>query len=458
MTYIPHTEEDRKEMLAAIGVERLEDLYAEIPEDVRFTGDLPLPPALSQQEVEREIGRIANQNLPGILLDSFLGGGVYDHYIPPQVTATLGRPEFYSAYTPYQAEVSQGTLQSMFEFQTLICRLTGMDLANASMYDGASALVEGVWMAATQSKKRTKVLVPRTLHPRYRGVLRTHLGEEPLTIVEIPVDTEGRVDQEALRSALDDETAVVIAQNPNYFGVLEELTQLSDLAQKAGAVFLQVFEPLSLGIVQTPGDVDADIAVGEGQSLGVPMNYGGPMIGLFTCKDKFLRKMPGRLAGISEDAEGKRAFTLTLQTREQHIRRGKATSNICTNQQLLAMAALVHLASLGEQGFRRAGLLTQERSLRLRNGLAKAGVTLTHASPHFREFVATLPVGLVAELRANGIVPGIALEEDYPELPNAYLITTTEKTARDSIDRFSAIAARWAGRNAGEINAESTSV
>ncbi|NNE09989.1 MAG: aminomethyl-transferring glycine dehydrogenase subunit GcvPA [Gemmatimonadetes bacterium] len=458
MTYIPHTEEDRRKMLAAIGVERLEDLYAEIPESVRFTGDLPLPPALSQLEVEREIGRIANENLQGILLDSFLGGGVYDHYIPPQVTATLGRPEFYSAYTPYQAEVSQGTLQAMFEFQTMVCRLTGMDLANASMYDGASALVEGVWMAATESRKRTKVIVPRSLHPRYRGVLRTHLGEEPLTIVEIPVDGEGRIDQGALRAALDDETAVVIAQNPNYFGVLEELEELAKLTHGAGALFLQVFEPLSLGLVQSPADVGADIAVAEGQALGVPMNYGGPMIGLFTCKEKFLRKMPGRLAGITEDADGERAFTLTLQTREQHIRRGKATSNICTNQQLLAMAALVHLASLGEGGFRRAALLTQERSLRLRDGLSKAGVKLTHPSAHFREFVATLPAGLVAELRANGIVPGIALEEDYPELPDAYLITTTEKTARDSIDRFSAIAARWAGRKTGEINAESSSV
>ena len=445
-------------MLAAIGVERLEDLYAEIPESVRFTGDLPLPPALSQQEVEREIGRIANENLQGILLDSFLGGGVYDHYIPPQVTATLGRPEFYSAYTPYQAEVSQGTLQAMFEFQTLVCRVTGMDLANASMYDGASALVEGVWMAATESSKRTKVLVPRTLHPRYRGVLRTHLGDEPLTIVEIPVDKEGRTDQSALRGALNDETAVVVAQNPNYFGVLEELEELAKLTHDAGAVFLQVFEPLSLGLVQSPGAAGADIAVGEGQALGVPMNYGGPMIGLFTCKEKFLRKMPGRLAGITEDADGNRAYTLTLQTREQHIRRGKATSNICTNQQLLAMAALVHLASLGEGGFRRAALLTQERSLRLRNGLAKAGVTLTYSAPHFREFVATLPSTLVAELRANGIVPGISLAEDYPELPDTYLITTTEKTARDSIDRFSAIAARWAGRNTGEISAESTSV
>ncbi len=458
MTYIPHTDKDRRDMLKVLGVDRIDDLMSDIPEEVKLKGDLPLPPALSQEEVERKIGRIARDCLGGALADAFLGGGIYDHYIPPLVAGTLSRPEFYSAYTPYQAEVSQGSLQATFEFQSLLCRLTDMPLANASMYDGATAFAEGIWMAAAEAKGKSRVLVSETLHPRYRKVLETHIGSGPLTIVTVPMDKSGRTDQVALEAMIDSNTAVVAVQNPNYFGHIEELTSIGEMAHQGGAFFLEVFEPLSLAVLQTPGEAGVDIAVGEGQTLGCTMSYGGPLLGLFTCTERFLRKMPGRLAGLTEDSEGTRAFTLALQTREQHIRRGKATSNICTNQALLSVAALVHLASLGPQGLRQAALLTQERALLLRHELEKGGASFPFDTPFFREFAVRLPDGAYRDLREGGIIPGIPLAPDYPEYQDAYLVAVTERKTRPEIMRYADRVRDYLRTRSRETHAESGTV
>ncbi len=454
MSYIPHREEDRRRMLDAIGVGGIDDLMEEVPEELRFCDELPLGRALSQQELIEEIDRAAAR-CAGSTVDAFLGGGIYDHYTPSLAEATMARPEFYSAYTPYQAEVSQGTLQAMFEFQSLLCDLTAMPLANASLYDGATALVEALWMAVSEGKGRTSVVVPRTLNPRYRAVLHSHVAGR-MTLDEVDVDGRGRIDEAALAAALSDDTAAVVVQNPNYFGHLEDVRAVSEAAHGAGALLIHVFEPVSLALLEPPGAAGADIAVGEGRALGSPINFGGPLIGLFTCAERFLRKMPGRLSGLTEDQDEKRAFTLTLQTREQHIRRGKATSNICTNQQLLSLGALVHLASLGPEGFRRAALLTQERALRLRDALGAAGAEFPFPeTPFFREFVVRIPEPLVAALLEERIVPGISLEGDYPEYGSCRLVAVTEKRSLESIDRFAVTAGRFMEKRTGGRHADS---
>ena len=441
MTYVPHTDKDRQEMLRRLGAGSVEELFEEIPPSLRYPGDLPLPPPLAQQEVEEEFGRLAGENKAHQATASFAGGGVYDHHIPAIVGATVARPEFYSAYTPYQAEVSQGTLQIIFEFQTMIARLTGMDVANASLYDGATALVEGVWMAAAEGKGRTEVVVSRTVHPRYRRVLRSHLIASGLTVREAPSSGDGITSAEETARLLSDRTLVVVVQSPNYFGLLEETAEFARLAHDGGALFLQIFDPISLALLKTPGEAGADIAVGEGQSLGNAMSFGGPLLGLFAASGRFLRKLPGRLSGLTEDADGKRAFTLTLQTREQHIRREKATSNICTNQGLAALAATVYLAAVGGTGLRQAALLCQERALTLREKLLAAGATVPFGGPFFREFAVRFPGGgkvrdAAARLIDQGIIPGIPLEPDYPELEGAYLTAVTEKTSFQAIERF----------------------
>ena len=441
MTYVPHTGRDREEMLRAVGAKDVEDLLKEIPASIRHGGDLPLPPPLSQKEVEEEIDSFARENRAAAECDSFLGGGVYDHYIPPLVGAVLSDPGFYTAYTPYQAEVSQGTLQAIFEFQSSLSRLTGMPIANASLYDGATSLVEGVWMGAAAMKGKSELLVSRSVHPRYRAVLRSHLSVSGLRIREIPYGAAGATDLAAMEEAISPDTAMVVTQSPNYFGRLEETVETGTIAHEKGILFLQVFDPVSLAIVRTPGEAGADIAVGEGQPLGVPPSYGGPLLGLFTATDRFLRKMPGRLVGLTEDSAGARAFTLTLQTREQHIRREKATSNICTNQGLVALAATVHLAALGSEGIRRAALHSQKGALELRSELERAGAEFPVPGPFFREFVVRFPerairLGLIPHLMKEGIVPGIPLETDYPELENSFLVATTERRSSAAIRRY----------------------
>ncbi|MBM3319285.1 MAG: aminomethyl-transferring glycine dehydrogenase subunit GcvPA [Candidatus Eisenbacteria bacterium] len=441
MSYIPHNVEDREKMLRSIGVSSVEDLLREIPRSLRFEGTLPLPPPLSQMETERELAGIAAENGAALACDSFLGGGVYDHYVPALVGATAARPEFYSAYTPYQAEVSQGTLQVIFEFQSLISRLTGMPLVNASLYDGATALVEAIWMASGERSGRSEILIARALRPSYRGVLCSHLAVSGLRLREFPFGKEGTTDLSRLKQMVSSETAAVVVESPNVFGLLEETEEAGRIAHEAGALFIQVFDPVSLAIVRTPAEAGADIAVGEGQSLGSPPNFGGPLLGLFAARAEFLRRMPGRLSGMTEDAKGARAFTLTLQTREQHIRREKATSNICTNQGLVALAAAVHLSSLGPVGLRRAALLSQERALELRKLLRESGAAFPFDGPFFREFVVRFPEeslerGLVRHLLDHRVIPGIPLEKAYPEMRGCLLVAVTEKRSRESIRRY----------------------
>jgi glycine dehydrogenase subunit 1 len=454
MSYVPHTKEDREAMLRAIGVRTIEDLLAEVPKEVRFEGTLPLPPPLSQQETESELRRLASENRAAAECDAFLGGGVYDHFVPAIVGATASRPDFYTAYTPYQAEVSQGTLQVIFEFQSLVSRLTGMPLVNASLYDGATALVEAVWMASGECENRKEILVSRAVHPRYRAVLCGHLAVSGLRLREFPWGAAGSADLGALRKAVSAGTAAVVVQSPNFFGVLEETEEAAAIAHAAGALFIQVFEPVSLALLRTPSEAGADIAVGEGRSLGSPMNFGGPLLGLFGARAEFLRRMPGRLCGMTEDAEGRRAFTLTLQTREQHIRREKATSNICTNEGLVALAAAVHLSALGPEGLRRAALLTQERALELRDLLGEAGVEFPFPGPFFREFVVRFPEkalrsGLEAKLLEQRIVPGIPLDRFYPEAAGCRLVAVTETKSRESLRRYAGVVKRALGGEGG---------
>ena len=444
MSYIPHNDDDRAQMLAVLGKKRIDDLLVDVPEGLIFGGDLPLPPPLSQMEVAQEMKDIAATGGESPPRDPFLGGGLYEHYVPAMVNATTARPQFYSAYTPYQAEVSQGTLQATFEFQSLLCGLTDMPLANASLYDGATSLVEGVWMAVSEGKGRDEIIVPLGLNPRYRAVLHSHLGDEPLTVREVPLDENGLFDRKILDDLLSDRTAAVVAQNPNYFGLLEDTGGVAEAAHRAGALFIQVFEPVSLALVTTPGEAGADIAVGEGQTLGSAVGFGGPLIGLFTCREKYMRKMPGRLSGLTEDIDGERAFTLALQTREQHIRRGRATSNICTNQQLMSVAALVYLASLGPEGFRRAALLSQERALLLRKALSGAGARFPFPdTPFFREFAVEIPEQLYDCLLEKGSVAGTPLKKDYADLAAARLVAATEMRSIESIERFGRIAAEY---------------
>jgi glycine dehydrogenase subunit 1 len=441
MGYVPHTDRDREEMLGSIGVRDLEDLLREIPRSIRCEGALPLPPPLSQQETEEELARLAGLCRGADGYDSYLGGGVYDHYVPAIVGATTARPEFYSAYTPYQAEVSQGTLQVIFEFQSLISRLTGMPLVNASLYDGATALVEGVWMASGEQGERKEILVSRGVHPRYRAALCAHLAVSGLRLRELPCGDGGTVNLSDLKRSVSSETAVVVVQSPNFLGLLEETDEIGAVAHAAGSLFLQAFEPVSLALLKTPGEAGADIAVGEGEALGSRPNFGGPLLGLFAARERFLRRMPGRLSGLTEDAEGRRAFTLTLQTREQHIRRDKATSNICTNQGLLALGAAVHLTALGPRGLRRAALLTQERALLLRRLLGEAGARFPFGGPFFRELVVRFPeeamrAGLLDHLRTNRIIPGIPLGAHYPELEGCHLVSVTERRSPEAIRWF----------------------
>ncbi|MCS6862484.1 MAG: aminomethyl-transferring glycine dehydrogenase subunit GcvPA, partial [Abditibacteriales bacterium] len=352
--YIANTDADRRAMLERIGVASIEDLFSDIPPEIRQNAAPHLPPGLTEMEVRAEAWRLSGQNVNVNAAPCFLGGGSYDHYVPAAVPFICSRSEFFTAYTPYQAEASQGTLQVIYEFQTMVCQLTGMEMSNASLYDGASALAEAVIMAWA-IQKRPRVLLPRTLHPHYRQVVATYTQGLPLELVDVPY-ADGVVDLDALQSALDNASAVVV-QHPNFFGCLEDVNVISQLTHERGALLISVFDPISLGLLKPPGDYDADIAVAEGQPLGIPLSFGGPYLGLFACKKQFARQAPGRIVGATHDDKGRRGFVLTLQTREQHIRREKATSNICTNQGLMALAATVYLALLGKHGLRRVAEL-----------------------------------------------------------------------------------------------------
>jgi len=433
MPYIPHSDADRKAMLEAIGVSSLEDLFADVPEHARFPG-LRLPPALSEMGARWELESLAEANLTTGEGSCFLGAGVYRHFVPAVVDAVISRGELYSAYTPYQPEVSQGTLQSIFEYQTMICELTGMDVSNASHYDGATSTAEAVITAINVHRmRRKKVVMSRFVHPQYRDVVRTYTQGLDLSIV---TDEEQSTEVEDL---LDKDTACLIVQYPDFLGRFEDLTALGEAAQAVGALFIVVADPIALGLLKPPAAFGADVVTGEGQGLGLGLNYGGPYLGFFACKSKHVRKIAGRLVGQTVDADGERGWVLTLATREQHIRRERATSNICTNQGLMALAAAVYMAALGKCGMRQVAELCYHKAHYAADQIdALDGFTVLRDKPFFKEFVVRCPRP-VAEindelLRRWAIIGGYDLGRDYPDLEDHALLCVTETNPRQEID------------------------
>ncbi len=438
MRYIPHTTGDVTEMLERIGVASLGDLFVEVPESVRLKRPLDLPEEASETELLRELKALGVKNATAETHKSFLGGGAYHHFIPTVIDLLISRSEFYTAYTPYQPEISQGTLQAVFEFQTLICQLTGMDAANASMYDGASACAEAVLMAMRLTRRK-RVLLSKALNPRYRAVVATYCRYLKMELIDVAVADDGRTDLEDLAAKLDDATAAVVAGYPNYFGVIEDVAALSEKAHEVGAKLITaVAEPVALGLLKSPGELGADIVAGDGQSFGLPLAFGGPYVGFFAVRQKDVRGMPGRLVGETTDLEGQRGFVLTLATREQHIRREKATSNICSNQGLCALMATIFMSLLGKQGLREMAEQNLAKAAYARQQLsAVKGFSLVFDGPAFNEFVvrSEAPVAeVLARLEGEGILAGIPLGEDYPELADCFLVCVTEQNQRAEID------------------------
>ena len=436
MRYLPKSPNERQEMLAAIGAKSIEELFSSVPEPYRLKKPLNLPGPLSETELIQYFQARAAENSAGYT--SFLGAGVYNHLRSVVTDTILQRGEFLTSYTPYQAEISQGTLQAIFEFQTLMCQLTGQEVSNASMYDGSTATTEAVLMAERLTGRR-RVLVARSVHPEYREVLRTYAKNSGLGIEEISYSAAGTVDSNGLKAALRDDVCALVVQSPNFFGAIENLASLAEAAHASGALLVTaIAEALSLGVVKPPAE--ADIVAMEAQSLGLAPSYGGPFAGVVAAQEKFVRQMPGRLAGQTTDQEGRRGFVLTLATREQHIRREKATSNICTNQALCALAATVHLALLGKEGIREMAEQNLAKAQYALRGLEKIpGVKRTFAAPFFNEFTVELPrsVKMVnAELLKDKIVGPFVLGSAYSELSKHALVCVTETTTRGEIERF----------------------
>jgi len=421
--YIPATEEDRRAMLEAIGVSSVDELFGDIPAEQR-NPTLDLPPPLSEPELLRELGDLAGRNRPAAQMPCFLGAGAYRHFIPSVVGQLVSRGEFATAYTPYQAEVSQGTLQTVFEFQSLACELTGMEVANAGMYDGASALAEACLMAASITG-RGRIGLLSTLHPRYVDVVRTYAGGRGLAVDLVEPDAV---------AGLGDHACLAF-QQPNFFGYLEDADVLSWAAHDAGALLIAAVDPISLGLLRPPGDYGADIAVAEGQALGVPLSYGGPYVGLFACRQEYLRQMPGRLVGRAQDVEGRTGYVMTLQTREQHIRRERSTSNICTSQQLVALAVTVCLCTLGKQGLRRVAELCYHKAHYAASEIARLpGYSLPLEGVFFKEFVVRCPLPPVEVNRGlleQGIIGGLDVSD---RIENGMLVCVTEMNTREEID------------------------
>ncbi len=486
MPYLYTTPEDQAAMLAAIGASSLDDLFAMVPPELRLNRPLNLPPALTELELTQHMAALAARNEHAGTKVCFLGGGSYDHFIPAAVDELAGRGEFYTSYTPYQAEVSQGNLQVVFEYQSLITRLTGLDVSNASLYDGGSAAAEGVLMAVSSTNRYGKVVVAASVHPEYRQTITTYLKDLGIEVVTVGTPT-GVVRPQDLAAVVDDKTACIVVQQPNFFGCIEDAASLASIAHDAGALVVAAFDPISLGLLKRPGDWGADIAVAEGQSLGTPMQYGGPYLGIMACREKLIRRMPGRIAGETVDRRGRRCFVLTLQTREQHIRREKATSNVCTNQGLFALRATIYLALLGPQGLKETANLCLQKShycaSLLCNGVPLAppvpprqhrqpqppttadsslhtsGATgsasaslaasttstshnsrfqLAFAAPTFKEFVLRDKQDRVDELLHQaldaGFLAGVPLGQWYPELNDCFLVAVTEKRTKSEIE------------------------
>ena len=441
MRYIPHTEHDIESMLAALGLRSVDALFAHLPDALRAKAHIDLPPGLSEADLRGRLTELAGQNLGDPAAVVFLGAGAYPHGVPAVVDQIIQRGEFATAYTPYQPEVSQGTLQAMFEFQSLIAGLFGVDVANASMYDGASATAEAVLMAKRILPKRSKVLVSRALHPQYRQVMQTYVDGFPgVQLAELPWAEDGRVDAAVLRDHLDDTLVAAVIGYPNVFGIVEDVGAVSRAVHQCGGLVISATaESLALGLLKSPGELGVDIAVAEGQSLGIPMSYGGPGIGLFACRQQYLRAMPGRLVGETLDRDGRRGFVLTLATREQHIRRERATSNICTNQGLCALAVTVFLCLLGRRGLRQLARQNVTRSHYAQEVLTHHSLCQARFSaPFFNEFVLRVPhaEAVWQRLKAEGLVAGLPLAEWYPELSDCVLVCVTETHPRADIERL----------------------
>jgi glycine dehydrogenase subunit 1 len=432
--YIPITDADRIEMMKTIGVEHLEDLFEAVPAEHRFP-PLHLPEPLSEPELRRELSRLERLNAQAGSHLIFLGAGAYNHFVPAAIDQILRRGEFYTAYTPYQPEVSQGTLQAIFEYQSLICALTGMDVANASHYDGGTALAEAAIMAINVVRGRRKIVVAPGVNPQYRAVMRTLLQGVD---VEIVGDEDPEASLADVASLVDHTTAALMVQSPDFFGVLHDLRPLTAAAHAAGALMVAHFDPIALGLFQTPGEAGADIATAEGQPLGVGLSFGGPYLGIFTCRQQYVHKIAGRLVGVTRDLENRLAYVLTLRAREQDIRRERATSNICTNQGLMALAAAVYLSLLGRQGLRRVAELCYHRAHYAAAQIAQLpGYQVLDRGPFFKEFVVKTPrpvVEINAALRNQGIIGGYDLSGDYPHLGDAMLLCVTEMNTRADID------------------------
>lgn len=440
--FTPHTPQEIEEMLSVIGVKSIEDLFEKVPAKCRFP-KLDLPEGITEMEVAAELNEIAAANATADEFISFLGAGAYNHYIPAAVDMILKRGEFYTAYTPYQPEVSQGTLQAIFEFQSLMTELTGMDISNASHYDGATAAAEAANLAYhTFRGKRKKVLVSPSVNPQYRETIRTYMyGLEDVLVTGDEAEKDAPDENSALMGMIDKDTAVVIVQYPDFFGRINDYTKLIEKAHEFGALVTFVFNPTALGILKPPAAFDVDIAVGDGQPLGIPLSYGGPYLGIFTVKDKYVRKLAGRLVGETVDVEGNRAYVLTLTAREQHIRREKSTSNICTNQGLLALAATVYLSLLGKSGFKQVANLCYQKAHYAAELISKLpGFELAYPNtPFFHEFVVKTPKPvneINLHLEHHWILGGYDLSQDYPEMKNQMLIAVTEKITREDIDDF----------------------
>ena len=448
MAYILNTPDDQREMLAAIGVSSIDELFEMVPAEFRLDRDLDVPPALGELALTDHVTRLAARNHAACCAACFLGGGSYDHFVPAVVDFVAARSEFYTAYTPYQPEASQGSLQAMFEYQTLITQLTGMDVSNASLYDGGSAVAEAVLMALHTTRRPGRIVTAESVHPEYRQILGTYLANFSTEMVTVGTP-QGAIDPAELAVVVNDQTACVLVQYPNFFGGLENIEAIAKIAHEAGALLVVNVDPISLGLLKRPGQYGADIVVAEGQSLGTPMSFGGPYLGIMACREEFVRRMPGRLVGQTVDRRGRRCFVLTLQTREQHIRRERATSNICTNQGLLALRAAVYLAAMGPSGIRRVAELCLHKSRYAAQALTAGGrIHLAFLQPTFKEFVVRLPGGRVEEvleaaLREN-ILAGVPLGRWYPEFSDCLLVSVTEKRTRAEIDHLAAVLKRLA--------------
>jgi glycine dehydrogenase subunit 1 len=446
MSYLENTPRQQREMLSAIGVASLAELFEQVPQPVRLDRALALPEPLTEMELERHLRALAARNGGAGSRVCFVGGGAYDHFVPAAVDAIASRSEFYTAYTPYQAEASQGSLQAFFEYQTLICQLTGMDVANASLYEGGTSVSEAVFMAMRATDRHKKVVMLGSVHPEYRQICQTYLRQLNCELCVVPAP-EGAADPDRVTPLLDDQTACLVVQHPNFFGCLEPARALCDAAHRVGALAVLSFDPISLGLLQPPGALGADIAVAEGQPLGIPLQFGGPYLGIMACREQFVRKMPGRLIGQTVDQAGRRSFVLNLQAREQHIRREKATSNICTNQGLLALRATVYLSLLGPQGLQEAALLCAQKARYAAQRLTKVpGLEMAFRQPYFKQFTLQCRAGargVIEQARVAGFDLGPALDryDTQPQAAQRLIVAVTEQRTRAEIDRLAGVLA-----------------